>query len=107
MRYIKRIKDVNFFIVRSEANTSWSHFGSNTFFQYIDCNTLQLLNPLMENFIHLSFTCSLALPVLTDAAHIQGTLLSTVLVLRAGTKSIVLLLLGLILLREAQSETEA
>ena len=63
----------------------------------------------MENFIHLSFTCSLALPVLTDAAHIQGTLLSTVLVLRAGTKSIVLLLLGLILRRgrEAQTETAA
>ena len=113
MRYIKKIKDVDFFIVRSEANTSWSHFGSNTFFQYIDCNTLQLLNPLMENFIHLSFTCSLALPVLTDAAHIHRTVLSTVLVLRAGTttgtESIVLLLLGLILRRggEAQTETAA
>ena len=67
----------------------------------------------MENFIHLSFTCYFAPPVLTDAAHIHRTVLSTVLVLRAGTGtewiSIVLLLLGLILRRgrEAQTETAA
>ena len=70
----------------------------------------------MENFIHLSFTCYFAPPVLTDAAHIHRTL-STVLVPKAGTTngtesiggswwfpSIVLRLLGLI---RVAAETDA
>ena len=101
---------------KSEANTSWFHFGPNTFFSIYRLQYSTTGNPLMENFIHLSFTCYFAPPVLTDAAHIHRTL-STVLVPKAGTTngtesiggswwfpSIVLRLLGLI---RVAAETDA